>query len=198
MGLFTDHKKENLEMLCQAMNGTLHSPSRLSVYMAKIPHRQYTIAVDYYTVSTGNVYYTVTRFRTLIATSKPWTLSIKKENLFTGIAKFFGHQEVEVGDDTFDEQFLIDSNDDSLPRKILSPTVKATLSTYPHGILSLKKKTKGFAKNPTERHQVLQYEIQKELKDLSDLERLTKLQMALLDALEENEYLDAEAVCETL
>lgn len=68
------------------------------------------ITVDTYTVSTGKSSQTFTRIR--VQTSLPRGLKLKREGILTGLAKFFTGDDVEIGIDAFDQQFLLHGIDE--------------------------------------------------------------------------------------
>jgi hypothetical protein len=65
----------------------------------------------------------------------PFALSLKEQTAFSGIKKFLGGQDIEVGDPTFDAFVVVRSHDSTQVREFLNPTrrlyVRRILSMHP-------------------------------------------------------------------
>ena len=78
-------------------------------------HGEWQILLDTYVVSTGTSSYSVTRMRAPFINKDDLYFNIFREGFFSSIRKFFGMQDIEIGDPFFDKQFIIKGND---PEKI--------------------------------------------------------------------------------
>jgi len=83
-------------------------------------HGQWTMTLDTYTVSTGKVTVVYTRMRAPYVNPAGFRFTIYRQGFFTGVAKWFGMQDIEVGDPPFDEAFVIKGTDEGQVRALLS------------------------------------------------------------------------------
>lgn len=85
-----------------------------------IPYRNWQLVFDYHTVHTGNTNITYTRMRCVTIAMQDYRFKIGKEGLFTKISKAFGGQDIEIGDEIFDEHYRIRSNDTLMTTRLLN------------------------------------------------------------------------------
>ena len=78
-------------------------------------HSEWQILLDTYVVSAGTSSYTVTRMRAPFVNKDDLYFKISRQGFFSSIGKFFGMQDIEIGDPFFDAQFIIKGNN---PEKI--------------------------------------------------------------------------------
>ena len=74
-------------------------------------HGEWEVLLDTYTVSTGKSSSTFTRMRAPFINQDGLRFKIYREGVFSSIGKFFGMQDIEIGDGFFDDQFIIKGND---------------------------------------------------------------------------------------
>jgi hypothetical protein len=86
----------------------------------EIQYNNWQIVMDYFVVSTGKSAVTYTRFRVAFKNRSDFQLKLSKEGVFSKIGKALGGQDIEVGDELFDEQFRIKSNDEDKARRLLN------------------------------------------------------------------------------
>ena len=72
---------------------------------------EWQILLDTYVVSTGQSSHTCTRMRAPFVNKDGLYFRISRKGFFGSIGKFFGMQDIEIGDSFFDEQFIIKGND---------------------------------------------------------------------------------------
>lgn len=85
-----------------------------------IPYKHWQIVFDYFVVSTGQSAITYTRFRTAFKNPKAYELKVSKEGVFSKIGKALGGQDIEIGDDLFDDSYRIKSNDEAITNRLLN------------------------------------------------------------------------------
>lgn len=85
-----------------------------------LSHRQWEITLDTYTVHTGKSHITYTRMRAPFVNRDGFRFKIYRKNVFSGIGKLFGVQDVEVGDAFFDDQFVVQGEPEHLVRSLLT------------------------------------------------------------------------------
>jgi hypothetical protein len=85
-----------------------------------LSHRQWEITLDTYTVHTGKSHITYTRMSAPFVNRDGFRFKIYRKNVFSGIGKLFGVQDVEVGDAFFDDQFVVQGEPEHLVRSLLT------------------------------------------------------------------------------
>ena len=80
---------------------------------------EWTITLDTYAVSTGKTTAVFTRMRAPYVNRDGFRFRIYRKHVFTWLGKLFGQQDVEVGDVEFDENFVVQGNDESKVRALL-------------------------------------------------------------------------------
>ena len=123
----------------------------------QIQHGQWTVTLDTYTVShsDGKTSHSVTytRLRAPYVNQDGFRFTIYRKCIFSGLGKFFGMQDVEVGYPEFDDAFIIKGNDEAKLRALfandrirqlieMQPTIHLTVkddegwfgSTFPEGV----------------------------------------------------------------
>lgn len=74
-------------------------------------HGEWQILLDTYVISTGTSSYPLTRMRAPFVNKDGLYFKISRKGFFSAIGKFFGMQDIEIGDSFFDDQFIIKGND---------------------------------------------------------------------------------------
>ena len=74
-------------------------------------HGEWSLVLDTYTVRSKNSSTTYTRLRAPFVNKDGLYFKIYREGVFSSVGKFFGMQDLEIGDPYFDEQFVIKGND---------------------------------------------------------------------------------------
>ena len=78
-------------------------------------HGEWQILLDTFTTSTGQTTMTSTRMRAPFINKDGLYFEISREGFFSTIGKLFGMKDIEIGDSSFDDQFVIKGNS---PEKI--------------------------------------------------------------------------------
>lgn len=96
------------------------------------------VKVDTYTQRSGNSNTTYTRYRVYFP-PLGIGMQLKRQGMFSAVTKLFGSQDEEVGDDTFDETFVVKTDDPAKLRSLLTPSVRSGLlqftASYPHSTI---------------------------------------------------------------
>ena len=85
-----------------------------------LTHREWEITLDTYTVHTGKTHITFTRMRAPYVNRDGFRFKVYRKNIFSGIGKLFGVQDVEVGDSFFDDEFIIQGEPEHMVRSLLT------------------------------------------------------------------------------
>lgn len=93
---------------------------------------EWTITLDTYTVSTDKSSITYTRLRAPYVNQDGFRFSIYRKNIFSGIGKFFGLQDIEVGYPEFDDNFIIKGNNEEAVRALFdNVTIRELIEQQP-------------------------------------------------------------------
>jgi len=111
---------EAWEQLCQEIGGELVPKGRWQGSKVKLNVGPWTTVLDKHTVSDGENSTTYTRLRAPFLNPAGFRFEIHRKGPFSGLGKFLGMQDIEVGDPEFDEAFIIKSNDESTVRELLA------------------------------------------------------------------------------
>ena len=102
-------------------------------------HGEWQILLDTYVVSTGTSSYTVTRMRAPFVNKDGLYFKISRQGFFSSIGKFFGMQDIEIGDPFFDEQFIIKGdNPEKIKLLLADKNIKELCQRQPRIHLSIK------------------------------------------------------------
>ena len=102
-------------------------------------HGEWQILLDTYVVSTGTSSHTVTRMRAPFVNKDDLYFKISREGFFSSIGKFFGIQDIEIGDPFFDKQFVIKGNNQEKIKLLLADSrIKELCQSQPRIHLSIK------------------------------------------------------------
>src|SRR4029079_5826484 len=105
--------------LAAEMNGRYIAGSFTKNDKVEVDHENWTLTLDTYTVSTGKSSTTYTRMRAPFVNLTGFRFSVSRKNIFSGIGKAFGMQDIEVGDPPFDHDFIIKANEEARMRRLL-------------------------------------------------------------------------------
>ena len=152
-------------------------------------HANWEIVLDTFTRSHGKTRHTYTRMRAPFANKDGLYFKIYREGFFSGVGKFFGMQDIEIGDSFFDDNFIIKGNDEyQISRLLEDNNLKALIELnlqihfsirddqgffskkYPEGVEELYFECLGTIKDPNR------------LKDLFDLFALTLERLVHIDS----------------
>lgn len=75
-----------------------------------VQHRHWTITLDTYLVSGGRSNITCTRVRAAYVDHDQFRFNLYRKGILSDLAKWFGAQKVDIGDDQFDRQFVLKGN----------------------------------------------------------------------------------------
>lgn len=86
----------------------------------QVDHQDWTLTLDSYAVSTGHSHVVLTRLRAPYVNPSGFRFTVYRKSLFSGLGKFFGMQDIEVGDPQFDDDFIVKATDDFKVREFLA------------------------------------------------------------------------------
>lgn len=102
-------------------------------------HGPWTITLDTYVVSTGKATIVYTRMRAPYVNPDGFRFTAYRKGLFSDIAKWFGMQDIEIGDEAFDRDFILKSNQELKMRELLAnPRIRELISRQPQIYFAVK------------------------------------------------------------
>jgi hypothetical protein len=147
-------------------------------------HGQWTVTLDTHTVHTGKVVIVYTRLRAPYVNTDGFRFTIYRRGLFSGIARMLGMQDVEIGDEQFDRDFIVKGNDESKLRALLSNArLRELIAVQPEILFSVKDDEGYFGTSFPEGTDELHFLVTGVIKDVARLKSLYELFAETLDHL---------------
>jgi hypothetical protein len=147
-------------------------------------HGDWTITLDSYVVSTGKTTFVYTRMTAPFLNTDAFRFTIARAGFLTPIAKLFGMQDIEVGDEAFDDAFVIRSNDEDRVKTLLaSGRLRTLLQELPEVHLTIKGGDKWYERRLPPEVDALEFTVMGLVKDLDKLEAMYRLLAEALDGL---------------
>lgn len=185
MGLFGPSKKEVWKQLSEEINANLVEGGFWKGNRVEGRHNNWVIYLDTYTVSTGKSSVTYTRMRAPFINMNNFSFKIYKSGLFSDIGKAFGMQDIEVGYEDFDRDYIIQGNDEGLVTKLFSNSkIRELITLQPRLRLEIKKSEGAFGPAFPENESELYFLVTGVIKDIDLLKNLFELFSEVLEELE--------------
>jgi hypothetical protein len=147
-------------------------------------HGEWTVTLDTFAVSTGKAVIVFTRMRAPYVNPDGFRFNVYPKGMFSDLAKKLGMQDVSVGFEPFDTNFIVKGTDESKLRALFSdPRLRELLSTEPELQLSVKDDEGWFGPKFGDQVDELYYAVPGILKDVERLKRLYALFGEALDQL---------------
>ena len=147
-------------------------------------HGEWTLTLDTYAVSTGKTTVVFTRMRAPFVNPDGFRFTVYRKGIFTDIAKRFGMQDVEVGDEAFDRDFVVKGTDEGKLRDLFAnPRIRELLAAKPELQLTVKDDEGWFGPSFPEGVDELYFAVPGVIKDVERLKRLYALFGETLDQL---------------
>jgi hypothetical protein len=147
-------------------------------------HGEWTLTLDTYAVSTGKTTVVFTRMRAPYVNPDGFRFTVYRKGIFTDIAKRFGMQDVEVGDEAFDRDFVVKGTDEGKLRDLFAnPRIRELLAAKPELQLTVKDDEGWFGPSFPDGVDELYFAVPGVIKDVERLKRLYALFGETLDQL---------------
>ena len=147
-------------------------------------HGQWTVTLDSYAVSTGKTTVVYTRMRAPYVNPGGFRFTIYRKGIFSGIGKWLGMQDIEIGDTPFDEDFIIKGTDETLVRSLLSgPKIRDLVSRQRQIYLTVKDDEGWFGPTFPDGVDELHFQVVGVIKDIERLKQLYELFAEMLEEL---------------
>jgi len=147
-------------------------------------HGEWTVTLDSFVVSTGKSIVVYTRMRAPYVNPGGFRFTIYRRGLFSDIATWLGMQDIEIGDEQFDQDFIIKGTDESQVRALLSnATLRELIVKQPQIHLKVKDDEGWFGAGFPEGVDELYFVVAGIIKDVERLKLLYELFADTLDQL---------------
>lgn len=110
--MFDKKRKEAWMEFAEQVSGEYSKASFSKTERIRICKEKYVVLLDLYPVSTGKSVMYYTRFRTLYHQVTDFKFKIYRKGIFSNLGKKLGMQDINTGNDAFDEDFIIKGNDE--------------------------------------------------------------------------------------
>lgn len=130
---FGASKAEMWRQLAERMGGEYQGKgSWWSGDAVTVSHGEWSIRLDTYAVHTGKVTMIFTRLRAPYANAEDFRFRIARAGFASALLTALGAQDIETGYETFDEEFVIKSNDEERVKQLLrNPRIRELLQSLP-------------------------------------------------------------------
>jgi hypothetical protein len=182
--LFGPSRNEIWRQLSAEIGGTYVEGKAFRSPKVQVTHGEWTVTLDTYTVHANNVTVVYTRMRAPFVNPGGFRFTIYRRGLFSDIAKWFGMQDVHVGVEPFDSDFIIKGTDEGLVRALFSkPKLQELIAAQDKIHLTVKDDEGWFAAKFPEGVDELYFNVTGVIKDLDQLKSLYDLFAETLDQL---------------
>ena len=185
MGIFGPSRKEVWKQLSEEINANYIEGSFLKGPRIEYNHNNWTIYLDTYTVSTGKSSITYTRMRVPFINSKKFLFKIYRKGVFSNIGKALGMQDIEIGYDYFDNDYIIKGNDEILLRRLFqNHNMRNLIEKQSRILLEIKDNEGRFGPKFNDNESELYFVVIGVIKDKERIKNLFELFVKIIDELE--------------
>lgn len=147
-------------------------------------HGEWTVTLDTYAVSTGKTTIVFTRMRAPYVNPSGFRFTIYRKGMFSGIGKWFGMQDIDVGDPAFDEAFIIKGTSEGQVMSLLAnPKLRELIAAQPQIHFEVKDDEGWFGRSFPEGVDELYFNVVGVIKDVERLKQTYDLFATTLDQL---------------
>lgn len=182
---FGPSKEEVWHQLCEETGANLVAVGLLGNKKVEATHGEWTITLDTYTVSSQNRASNYTRFRAPYVNADNFRFSIYREGLMSTIGKKLSMlQDVIVGYDKFDEDFVIQGNNEAKLKEFFqNEYIRELLSNHYGFELTVLDNEGFFGPKYPKRTDLITYKTYGIIKDIDKLKEIFFLFSEILDQL---------------
>lgn len=182
--LFGPGRKELWQLFSEQTGSEFVAGSLLKTDKVVHRYRGWTITLDTYAVSTGKSSTTYTRIRAPFVSVGGFRFSIYRSGLFSELGMFLGFQDVEIGSEEFDKDFVVKSNCDEIVRALLSDAgLRDLILAQPRFDLKIKDDEGWFGANFPEDVDMLYFSVPGVIRDVEQLKQLFEIFSEMLNRL---------------
>ena len=137
--LFGPSKEEIWRQLCAETGAEFSKGAWTKKDKVTATHAEWTITLDTFAVSTGKSVVVFTRMRAPYINPDRFRFTIYRRGFFSDIGKSFGMQDVVVGHEEFDQNFIIQGTDEVRLRALFdNPRLRELIAAQPKIHLTVK------------------------------------------------------------
>jgi hypothetical protein len=183
-GWFGPSKKEIWRQLSEETNARFVEGGVWKSDKVEATHGEWTVTLDTYAVSTGKVTIIYTRMRAPYVNPDGFRFNIYRRGFFSGVGKMLGMQDIEIGLEEFDNDFIIKGNDEGKLRQLFAnPRIRELISSQKDVNFSVRDDEGWFGPKFPEGVDELAFAVTGVIKDVERLKQLYELFAATLDEL---------------
>jgi len=108
--LFGPSRQEIWQQLCAEIHGRYVGGGLWKGAKVQATHGPWTITLDQHMVSTGNATLVYTRMRAPYVNPDGFRFTVYRKTVFSEIGKWLGMQDIQLGYEPFDHDFILKSN----------------------------------------------------------------------------------------
>lgn len=185
MGIFGPSRKEVWKQLSEEINANYFEGSFFKGPRIEYKHNNWTIYLDTYTVSTGKSSTTYTRMRAPFINQKKFLFKVYRKGVFSNIRKALGMQDIEIGYDYFDNDYIIKGNDEILLRRLFqNHNIRNLIEKQSRILLEIKENEGRFGPKFNDNESELYFVVIGIIKDIDRLKNLFNLFVLIINELE--------------
>lgn len=144
----------------------------------------WTVTLDTYVVSSNNSSHEYTRIRSPFVNPNGFRFTIYRKGFFSELGKLLGLQDIEIGDEAFDEAFMIKGNDELKVRDLFADrALRSKIAAQPTLHLTIADSEGWFGPKFPDDTDELKFQVGGVIKDVPRLKGLFDLFAALLGRL---------------
>ena len=176
MGLFGPSKKEIWQQLAEEIQGNYVDGGLWKGDRVEAQIDNWMVVLDTYTVSTGKSSITYTRMRAPFVNLSSFYFKIYRSGFFSGLGKMLGMEDIEIGYEEFDNDFIIKGNNKEKLKQIFSnSSIRALIQAQPQISLEIKDDEGYFSKHFPEGVDELYFQVTGVIRDVDRLKELYEL-----------------------
>jgi hypothetical protein len=176
MGLFGPSKKEVWYQLAEEINANYIDGGFWKGDKVQVRVDNWIVVLDTYTVSTGKSSTTYTRMRAPFVNLDNFYFKIYNKSIFSDVGRMLGMQDVNIGYEEFDEEYIIKGNNEQKLRQLFSnERLRGLIEAQPRMNLEIKDDEGYFAVHFPEGVDELCFSVHGVIKDISILKELYEL-----------------------
>lgn len=150
----------------------------------EVQYGEWTITLDSFVVSTGKSHHPYTRFRAPYVNQDGFRFGIHRRNIFTGLAKLLGAQDIEIGHKEFDEAFVIQGTSEEKVRALFADdSIRRLIESQPSIAFGVRGDQGWFSRTYPEAVDELHFQVGGIIKDVDRLKEIFALFGLVLDRL---------------
>jgi len=182
--LFGPSRQEVWRQLSTELGGRYVKPGFAARDSVEVTHGEWTVTLDTYVVSTGKTSRAYTRMRAPYVNPDGFRFCVYRRGVFSDIGKLFGMQDVHVGFEPFDRDFIVKGTSEEKLRYLFSnPRIRELVAAQSSIKFMVKDGSGWFGRGYPEGVDELSFVVSGVIKDVERLKGMYELFAETLDEL---------------